>query len=153
MHLHRLWPPPRQMKGVEGEIYSSPGEYTTARIWQDGANRLRSTSSMCGLWCNCQTKKKQGGGGRGGEGEGVNLPAAASSRRTEATCEDSRAPATRTLTNTGKGHIAAAQTAAIKQRLADVFFFLHLYFHMFHYLEHLEFIYLGFCRITARKKE
>lgn len=81
-----------------------------------------SASSMCGLRRNCQTKKKnkkQGGeGGRGEGGEGVNLPTAAGSRRTEATCEDSGAPATRTLTNTGKGHVTAAQTAAIKQRPA-----------------------------------
>lgn len=55
---------------------------------------------------------------RGGEGGGVNLPAAGRSRRTEATCEDSRAPATRTRTNAGKGHVTAEQTAAIKQRLA-----------------------------------
>lgn len=106
------------MRAVEVEIYSSPGKYTTARIWQDGANRTAPPPRcVVSVQCNCQTKKKQGGG-RGGEGEGVNLPAAASSRRTKATCEDSGAPATRTLTNTGKGHVTAAQTAAIKQRLA-----------------------------------
>lgn len=106
------------MTGVEIEIYSSPGEYTTARIWQDGANRPAPPPPPCVVSSVTVRRRKKQGGRGGGEGGEVNLPAAAGSRRTEATCEDGRAPATRTLTNTGKGRVTAAQTAAIKQRPA-----------------------------------